>query len=351
MTSSRGCSVVPLDRYETFVAGDVCQGVWHRGRETERQAVYEALLRGHLGRSREPVGHGSVTKERLQRYRECGTALGVLKHKAKPQYRLRGNYCRDRFCPSCALQRRLRIRRVLGEAIRRRMATGTSEPPRLMTLTLKHSDSSVRDTCRRLKSCWRALLKQDWFTTAAPAGLWAMEVKYQPARAEWHVHLHAIIFARWVPVSRLKTAWLGITGDSYIVDVRTIRETNGRSSAEVAADYVAKYISKPATIQGMHPTAATDLIVGIKSQRLWSTWGGLKSLAAQVRAEDGDDYRSCDWLYVAPLVSVVLRAMRRDAQAASIIAYLGLDTASPVVPRVPALHAGNRRPLLADPGP
>lgn len=349
MPGKRVLPSVSLDQYETSAGLETCSNTYHHGRESERAAVFQALSRASAGRSNEARGPSTVNQARLRRFIDCGQLLSVWKHKTQDGYRLRGNYCRDRFCPSCALQRRIRIRRIMAEAIRRRSAELPDMPPRFMTLTLKHNDSTILDTARRLKACWRALQQDPWFQEVAPAGIWTMEAKHSPASGTWHIHLHAVVFSHWIQHSILRQKWHAITGDSFIVDIRAIYGSNSKNQVDAAADYIAKYISKPAVIERMDPQAATDLVCGLKHQRLWSTWGGLKQLACEIKKEDADHYNPNDWMHVAPLTQVVLQCLRGEPEATRIMALLGLDLTPKPLPEVPVVHGRDGQPLHSGP--
>jgi hypothetical protein len=52
-------------------------------------------------------------------------------------------------------------------------------------------------------------------------------------------HIHAIVYGPYVPQAILSCAWQALTGDSYVVDIRQIRNVSD------ALEYVFKYISKP----------------------------------------------------------------------------------------------------------
>lgn len=308
-----------------------------------------ALCRVAAGRTRESVGPHTASDNRLSRFRHCGEQIGVWRHKTDGTYRLRGNFCRDRFCPSCARQRRIRLHSTLKRAFRDWSTQHPQTPPRLLTLTLKHDHSTIHATAKRLKTCWRAFQQDPWFQREAHAGVWCMECKHAPARDEWHVHLHAVVFCHWLAWSTIRAKWHAITGDSYIVDIRAIRPSPLHDDVTQAALYVAKYISKPAWLAGAAPQAAADMITGLKHQRLWSTWGGFRKLIAEIRAADEDLYDPADWLYVSPLAPVVLSAMRGEPQAASIIAQLGLDRSPGQLRPVHAMPAPDRRPLSGGP--
>jgi hypothetical protein len=43
----------------------------------------------------------------------------------------------------------------------------------------------------------------------------------------WHVHIHAILDADYLPQAELSRLWHEITGDAYIVDIRRVFSPQG----------------------------------------------------------------------------------------------------------------------------
>jgi hypothetical protein len=58
-----------------------------------------------------------------------------------------------------------------------------------------------------------------------------------------NLHTHALVWAPYISQKRLSESWHKITGDSYIVDVRSVR------SIKQAVWYVLKYMSKPPALE------------------------------------------------------------------------------------------------------
>jgi hypothetical protein len=78
------------------------------------------------------------------------------------------------------------------------------------------------------------------------------------------VHLHTLAVLPYVEQRRLADLWRGVTGDSYIVDVRVVR------GAVDAVREVAKYISKAV---GADPVRAVEAWQAIRGRQIHRPWG------------------------------------------------------------------------------
>jgi hypothetical protein len=102
-------------------------------------------------------------------------------------------------------------------------------------------------------------------------GLYAIEVTN--IGNGWHVHVHILADAAYISHDALVAAWLAITGDSFIVDIREAR------SADEALCYVLKYVGKPPKASGGYPVEDFVRIFNevMKGVRLIHTFGSLYS--------------------------------------------------------------------------
>lgn len=73
------------------------------------------------------------------------------------------------------------------------------------------------------------------------------------------LHVHAIVYGRYVSQRQLSAAWLKLTGDSAIVDIRAIR------SPKTATKYVLKYVCKPP--KGGDHIKLVDYLMAIQGSR------------------------------------------------------------------------------------
>ena len=107
------------------------------------------------------------------------------------------------------------------------------------TLTLCGKGEKLTDLIDRLYKCFRALRQHPLWTNAVRGGGAFLEVKWIDKFGRWHPHLHCIIDADFMDQGHLSTAWHSITRDSFIVDIRRVRDIKGQQR------YVTKYASKP----------------------------------------------------------------------------------------------------------
>src|SRR5699024_4789311 len=62
---------------------------------------------------------GLVSDDRVDRLNHCGTILNFLSNKEKDKSRLiKGNFCRDRFCPMCIWRKAIRDSLEVGVVMR-----------------------------------------------------------------------------------------------------------------------------------------------------------------------------------------------------------------------------------------
>jgi hypothetical protein len=88
-------------------------------------------------------------------------------------------------------------------------------------------------------------------------------------KAGWHLHLHALVNAKWIDLSELKEQWRSITnGLGYIVDVRDCRQV----------DYlheVTKYVAKGAQLAAWKPSELETFVRAFTGRRTFGVFGSL----------------------------------------------------------------------------
>jgi hypothetical protein len=137
--------------------------------------------------------------------------------------------CNSRFlrvCPSCS--------RRWERGVLSRFMTGiqSMKAPKLITLTL-------RKPCghERFLSIW--VLRQYLFHNLVRRGY---AIRSWCGIPEYPNHIHLVVDCDYVPKHEIKQIWHGITGDSYIVDVKALR--GNRDGFEGASSYLTKYLTK-----------------------------------------------------------------------------------------------------------
>lgn len=222
----------------------------HSGWAGKRRRILEALRRtGQTGR-------------RILNFCDCGGDLWV---KADGQELvLVCNRCHDRLCDPCQAERRS----ALVEQILLRVIDA-GDRVRFVTFTLKHHPIPLSVQIDKLISSFKNLRRHPTLKRYFESGAWFLEIKLDKAGVLWHPHLHVIqVGPDRIPHREISQAWLSITGDSFVVDVRAIPDRQKQ------VQYVTKYATKPlATEVTRHPALLQEFVVAIKGRRLYQCFG------------------------------------------------------------------------------
>lgn len=170
-------------------------------------------------------------------------------------------HCRHRMCPTCS---RLRAR----DAAHRVTALVKSmNSPRFLTLTLKATEAPLSEQIDRLLSCFRQLRRLKAWTDHVCGGVATIECTFNATTGHWHPHLHVIADGTFFPQPKLKAAWLKVTEDSSIVDVRKVND------AVQAARYVASYMCKHGAVGSWPAERIREYAAGMFGRRMLQTFG------------------------------------------------------------------------------
>lgn len=276
----------------------------HSGWWRERLSVFAALQR---------VG---VSSNRIVRFAECGSRAWVegridfgasFVDPAAISYdnvRVKSNVCKDRFCQACAASRAALVSRGL-------VALLGDEPARFLTLTLKHNADPLKQRIDDLMGSYKKLRRSFLWASHVKAAAATLEVKYNVASDTWHPHLHILTHGKYLPHAELKAEWLKATGDSYIVDIRYVR------NHVHAARYLAKYVTKPMTHQyRTRPDRLDEAILALHGRRtllLTGTWRGVK---VDHETQPGT------WEHLGSLQTIMSKAIDGDAVSRRILHVL-----------------------------
>jgi hypothetical protein len=112
-----------------------------------------------------------------------------------------------------------------------------------------------------------------------------------------------------MPQKDLAAAWLKITGDSHIVDIRFVR------SPDRVAAYITKYASKPLTGEvARDPDALDEAVTALAGRRLCTTFGLWRGIPLLEPPEDGE------WFKLGTLNDFLDRALNGDTYAMDVLA-------------------------------
>jgi hypothetical protein len=163
----------------------------------------------------DPYQHKTITVE-------C-SAPGCGRHRRRIRLR-----CGKRSCPDCRGRDYVRLVRGYGQAV------SQFRHPKLLTATLRNEQKLTAEVVARLRKSFRALVRH--LGPLVRGGIYSIEVVNKGHG--WHVHIHAVIDAAYIPQRRLSADWLAITGDSFVVDIRRAW------SPREALKYILKYLTK-----------------------------------------------------------------------------------------------------------
>jgi len=227
----------------------------HTGWATDRARVLAAFDR--LG----------IPDARHDSFVACGGHAWVFVDPDNPQVAaLRGSNCHDRFCLPCATARSHLIARNLGKQL-------ADSPSRFLTLTLRTDTEPLRESLDRLYASFTKLRRTSLWRLTVDGGVALCELKWSSETSRWHPHLHCLLVGRYVPRDDLRAAWLKATGDSFILDIRYVKQ------AARVLSYVTKYASKPFDRSFISvPDRLDEAIAALKGRKLvltFGTWRGV----------------------------------------------------------------------------
>jgi len=247
----------------------------------------------------------SNSERRARRFRECGSDCWVLRSKTDPgKYCLASNGCNDRFCLPCGQMRARTLCNNLAPQLRQGAV-------RMITLTVQSDGLSLDRALDKLLKSFRKLCRRPAFRGKVPAGVALLEVKRTRNDTRWHPHLHLLAHGKYVPKDWLSKQWRQCTGDSYIVDVKLVRDPR------TATKYVTKYVTKPLDASVVRDEARLrEAILALKHRRLVLPFGAWRKLKLSERP------RTDEWETVGPLYQVAAWAKGGDERAFAIMQLL-----------------------------
>lgn len=263
----------------------------HRRSTIKRPQILQALV------------SAGVSQERINRFRECGDNSYVYRSVFdEKKYRIQCFKCHDRFCAQCSFERG----RMLVRTIIPKLALGNT---RFFTLTLKHSDQPLGEQLDRLYDSYRKLRARKIWRQSQTASIAFTEITWNAEYQQFHVHLHVLSVGRYVPQKDVSKAWLKITGDSYIVDVRSVG--NSKEIMKYVTKYAAKGISGAVLLSCGR---AVEVILALAGRRLMIRSGAWKNLKAEKVVLD-----NADWEPVGALAHIIQDAIAGNRESMSIL--------------------------------
>lgn len=233
-----------------------------------RRRVYDALVAT------------CASESRIARFASCGAGFWVLRRRDDHRsIKIVRDSCHDRFCEACGQARQFTIRRNLRNKI-------APHPHRFLTLTLKNDGIALPTLLDKLLRCFKRLRSTVFWREKVRGGAAFIELSANPENGRWHPHLHVLLDGKYLDQRALRDLWLKITGDSFVLDIRLIRDTGQ------VADYITKYATKPLPAKVVDkPYLLEEAIQALQGRKLCYTFGTW-SRWALLRAETDDEWET-----------------------------------------------------------
>ncbi len=178
----------------------------------------------------------------------CGEYLLFRHYFTVNEVRLHAaQFCKKHLlCPLCAIRRGAKALQAYLPRYEVVRAARADLSPFLVTLTVKDGPD-LRERFRHLMRSQHELWKRRHRRRGSAidgieAAVWSYEVKRGAGSGLWHPHLHMVAMAAEAPdAGWLASEWADITGDSWIVDVRPIDQTDPASGFLEVFKYALKF--------------------------------------------------------------------------------------------------------------
>lgn len=203
----------------------------------------------------------TVGNPRRDRLDACRKTAWFVRHKDTGEVRVRSITCGDRWCPMCSRSRRLTIAANVRDWIL------TVRRPKHLTLTLVSSHDPLPDQLDRLYKAFTALRATKAWKAKVRGGVWFLHCHWRLSKGWWRPHLHCIIDADYFHQDQISNLWQQITGDSYVVDIRAINNT------DKIANYVSREAAKPVNLADLNDTQLRTIFSSFYGRKLFGAWG------------------------------------------------------------------------------
>jgi hypothetical protein len=192
------------------------------------------------------------------------------------------NRCDLFFCPEC--------QSTISQHRKRQVEWWTTlvSQPKHVVLTVKNVRNLTAGHVAELRS-WFTKLRRRKFARNWQGGFYSIECTNEGSG--WHLHLHALVEAKWVDQAALSAEWANVTkGFGRIVKVKDVRE--GSYMAEVT-----KYVAKGSDLAKWSAPDIATFVRAFQHARTFGVFGslyGARTRFAEFIARIRDHRPKCD---------------------------------------------------------
>lgn len=204
----------------------------------------------------------------------CRSAAYFVRHEDSGEVQVRSKHCGLRWCPMCATSRQAWI----STECERWFVKVTK--PRLVTLTLRHTDAPLSLQISNLYEYFRKFRKRKFFSDKTRGGVWFFHIKKSKNDHRWHPHLHMLIDSEFLDSKEVSKLWAKITGGSKIVHVKAV--TNPTNSVKHAA----RYSAEPCDLSTHSLIDSLEVFYALHGRRIAGTWGTARMISFRPKPQE-----------------------------------------------------------------
>lgn len=201
------------------------------------------------------------------RIENCRMQAVFIRHEDTGEVKVRSHHCGLRWCPMCAGSRQAWIATET-----ERWFIGVHNP-RLVTLTLRHTDAPLALQICNLYNYFRKFRRRKFFSDRCTGGVWFFHIKKSLNDHRWHPHLHMLINSDFLEHKRISELWEKITGDSKIVHVKAVHNPTN------SVKHAARYSAEPCDLSTLSPVDSLELYYALDGRRIAGTWGDARGIS------------------------------------------------------------------------
>lgn len=215
------------------------------------------------------------------RFSSCRSEAVFVRHDETGEIQVRSKHCGLRWCPLCSASRQAWIS---GECER---WFSKVQKPRLVTLTLRHTDALLADQVHDIYDYFRKFRKRKFFRSKTRGGVWFFHIKKSQTDGRWHPHLHMLVDSDFLEHKEISKLWAKITGGSKIVHVKAV--TNPQNSVKHAA----RYSAEPCDLSKHTVVDSLEVFYALHGKRICGTWGSARMISFRPKPrEDSKQWKT-----------------------------------------------------------
>lgn len=243
---------------------------------------------------------------KAERVMNCGTQMVFAYIFEEQRLTLhQANFCRERLCPMCAMQR---TRQIFAQVSQVMDAIEQERPeltPVFLTLTVRNCKAGeLGATLDIIFEGWRRLMNNKRMKRLIPGWFRALEITYNEQADTYHPHIHAILL---MPPSYFTTPKDYMTTEKWVAtwrkamrldydpicDIRAIGTEASADDRAGAVAEVAKYTVKDGDYLKSDAVLTDKLVevfsTAVRGRRLYAFGGLMKEVAKRLKLRDADE--------------------------------------------------------------